>query len=260
MPDPYAIELHNKPATFVSRQPVSHFWFQQCLKYLERFVKLDDGRLVKAAFLADRQLGLGWYQGISDCLRLEGIRLPRHFDSANFRDIARSFKDKAITRAMSPVHDNHLELNYFKIKVHFRCEPYISQSKNLHLRKLLAMFRTGSHWLMICKGRHQHPPLPYHQRLCPSCRCLDDEQHAIFDCGAFAPVRSQFVDLFKHGTCLTAFFTKNPVHRLALFLTACRAISPNRLATLPSLTPPQFQVDLDIFSDGTPDIDTYDSD
>ena len=40
-----------------------------------------------------------------------------------------------------------------------------------------------------------------------------------------ASVRSNFVDLFKHGRNLVAFLTKNPVHRIALFLTACRTIA-----------------------------------
>ena len=165
-----------------------------------------------------------------DRLRAMGIRLPRSLEGIDCKEISILYKDKVTLQAMSPQADNHLEVNYFKHKVHFRCEPYITQSKCKQIRKLLATFRTGSHWLMVCKGRHQRPFLEYSQRCCATCGCIDDEQHAIFDCCKYATARSKFVDLFKHGPNLVAFFTKNPVHRTALFLTACRAIALSQTA------------------------------
>lgn len=207
---------------------------------------MDDGRLCKTAFLVDKQYGLGWHLAIYDKLRQVGICLPRQLDAANFKEIAKSYKDKAISEAMSPMPDNHLELNYFKLKVHFRCEPYISQSKNRQLRKVIASFRTGSHWLEICKGRHHRPPLPDDRHLCPACKHVDDEQHALFDCRHFDAVRSRFVDLFKHGTDLVAFVTENPVHRLALFWTACQSIAAYRSA-MPCASANVFHADLEMF-------------
>ncbi|MGH3613070.1 MAG: hypothetical protein ACRDRK_10850, partial [Pseudonocardia sp.] len=187
--------------------------------------------------------------------------LPRQLQGVNFKEVATAYTDKAIRKAMSPMPDNHLELNYFKIKVHFRCEPYISQSKNKHTRKLLASFRTGSHWLMTCKGRQRQLPIPYNQRLCPSCNRLEDEQHAIFDCYDYAAVRSKFIDLFKHGTNLVAFFTRNPVHRIALFLTACRSMADDRCASAPSrLSSPCSDFHCDMFTSSSDFLDTYDSD
>ncbi|KAK9866466.1 hypothetical protein WJX84_009872 [Apatococcus fuscideae] len=40
-------------------------------------------------------------------------------------------------------------------KVGYGCEPYIQQSNNRHLRRIVAQFRTGSHWLNIETGRHK---------------------------------------------------------------------------------------------------------
>ncbi len=57
------------------RLPLSHVWLQQCLKYLKRFHDMEDGKLCKVAFMADRQNGLGWYSGLIVRLLQCNIRL-----------------------------------------------------------------------------------------------------------------------------------------------------------------------------------------
>ena len=202
------------------RLPLPHFWLQQSLKYLGRMLSLDDDRLCKVAFLADSQAQPGWYHGLKDQLRYFGIRLPRTLQDVNCKELVSALKDQAIVANMTATENNHLELAYFSHKVHFRCEPYIAQSKNKHLRKAVAMFRTGTHWLSVRSGRLQG--LEYSHRMCPCCNLLDDEMHAIFHCRIYDQQRSKFLDLFSQAPDLIAFLAHNPAHRLALFLTACR--------------------------------------
>ncbi len=91
------------------------------------------------------------------------------------------------------------------------------------------MFRTGSHWLQVCQGRHGFRRVNRGQRLCPSCpRAVEDEIHAIFHCPAYNAQRVQFADLFVETHSLRSFLVNNPTHRVALFLTACRAVGMNR--------------------------------
>ena len=56
---------------------------------------------------------------------------------------------------------------YRSIKIGYACEPYIQQTSNRHLRRILAQFRTGSHRLNIETGRHRKQ---YRKdRTCPMC-------------------------------------------------------------------------------------------
>ena len=202
------------------RLPLKHCWLQQCIKYLKRFLSLDDNRLCKTAFSADVQSAAGWYHGLSRQLRLFGIHLPRDLSEIDCDSIAHEVKDQAILAGMSACDGNHLEMAYFSFKVHFRVEPYISEAKNKHLRKSIAMFRVGSHWLGVRTGRLQG--VPFMHRKCPTCNCIDDEKHAIFQCPIYRQARAKYPDLFCHAEDLTAFLTRNPCHRVALFLSACR--------------------------------------
>ena len=139
---------------------------------------------------------------------------------------------------------------YRSIKIGYACEPYIQQTSNRHLRRILAQFRTGSHWLNIETGRHRKQDRK--DRTCPMCthriinpglppeefdafdsdeECSDpieDEHHAIFDCSAYADAREQYRDLFQiHITTVGDFLNQPQCNRLAKFLTWIRMLRMN---------------------------------
>ena len=126
--------------------------------------------------------------------------------------------------------NSNLQRTYYSLKTEFRQEPYITQAKHQHVRRTLARFRTGCHWLQVCMGRRHQ--VEHDERWCPSCtNCVDDEMHAIFYCRSYALQRSLFSDLFETAQTLRAFLASNPPHRVALFLEACAS---TRLNGLPS--------------------------
>ena len=49
----------------------------------------------------------------------------------------------------------------------YGCDPYILSAKNRHHRRILAQFRTGSHWLNIETGRYM--ATAKNDRKCPMC-------------------------------------------------------------------------------------------
>ncbi len=95
------------------------------------------------------------------------------------------------------------------IKQGYNCEPYIRQCHNRHLRRILAQFRTGSHWPYIETGWHKK--IDKNERTCSICahKCVnpglpeqqfgsfnsdeevadpvEDEHHVIFDCPEYMP-------------------------------------------------------------------------
>ena len=141
-------------------------------------------------------------------------------------------------------------VTYRHIKLGCACEPYIQQANNSHLRRIIAQFRTGSHWLNIETGRHK---LPKQEKTCPICsfkltnpglppECWDafdsddensgdveDEHHAIFDCPTYVDAREHFQDLLQsHITTVSQFVNQPQCNQLAKFLTEIKMLHMNR--------------------------------
>lgn len=229
------------------RLPLKHSWLQQSLKYLSRLQQMDEGRLCKVAFSADTQLGLGWFQGLRDELRRQHCisiaRTPADFDSLSS---SHALKDSFILQGMTADACNHLQSTYFSLKTEFRCEPYIDQSKNKHVRNSLARFRVGCHWLQVCMGRRRQ--VDYDQRRCPACNSqVEDEVHAVFQCRTYTHQRLQYEDLFDSAHSLRSFLASNPAHRVAAFLMDCQEARVSG------------QSDIDLDSTMSLDDDAYDS-
>ena len=208
------------------RLPLQCSWLKQFLFYLQRLQNMDTGTLCREAFDTDVQKGLGWYHCLSQQLRQQyNIRLPRLTQECKLGRVASLVQDKEIAQIMTAEHGNHLQQAYYSFKTEYRMEPYISQAKNRHARAVVANFRLGSHWLQVCKGRTFGQP--FQDRKCRCCQTdVDTEEHAIFTCRENGHLRRSFADLFQgdKGTTLRSFLVHNPCHRLALFLTACRAV------------------------------------
>jgi hypothetical protein len=62
-------------------------------------------------------------------------------------------------------------------------QPYL-RGKNREIRKCVAKFRTGSHWLEIQRGRFTKPQTEREDRLCKKCNLglVEDEVHVVFIC------------------------------------------------------------------------------
>ena len=207
------------------RLPLQHFWWQQCMKYIQRLQDMDGSRLCKLAYVAECRNGLGWWKGVDLRCTSLGIQPPlpgTEFSASNFIDIDQR---NAVDELMTPKADSRKEHMYFSFKSAFQLEKYIMQAKNQHLRRILASFRVGSHWLKVQTGRYTNTE--YSERICDSCgHAVDDEIHTIFVCSAHDRLRVKYADLFSQivGHDMQAFLMQDAVHRIALFLTECRAL------------------------------------
>ena len=235
------------------RYPLQLSWQALAEKYLNRMEKMESNRMLKQAFIADCSLParLSWTSLLAQHGQLHGHPVSPSTDAATQRpmfslSVARSHHVEQLSQQTSSKASM-----YRSIKIGYACEPYIQQTSNRHLRRILAQFRTGSHWLNIETGRHRKQDRK--DRTCPMCthriinpglppeefdafdsdeECSDpieDEHHAIFDCSAYADAREQYRDLFQiHITTVGDFLNQPQCNRLAKFLTWIRMLRMNR--------------------------------
>ena len=139
---------------------------------------------------------------------------------------------------------------YKDIRVEYGCEPYIQKCSNRHLRRTLAQFRTGSHWLNIETGRHRgtlrenrNYPLCIYRVVNPGLDAvqfdsfdsddeaadpIEDEYHAIFACSGYVYGRQLLQDLFSESISTVGQFLCQPnCNRVAEFLTWTRHMRLN---------------------------------
>ena len=155
---------------------------------------MDDSRLCKLAFLVQCRDKLGWCKGVGIRCADIGIRPPHPMTEPSSSEedafhVRRAIDaDKAHMEAliMTAKPKSRKESTYFNIKHKFSVEPYISQAKNGHLRRMLATFRTGSHWLRVQTGRFD--AVDFSCRTCDCCEHeVEDKMHAIFVCPTYTP-------------------------------------------------------------------------
>ena len=207
-----------------ARAPLKDHCWKQCMKYLERLHSMEDSRLCKLAYLTACRHNTAWRRGIEGRLQKLAIPPPPPHEEYDAKATIAASTDMYTEWMMQPDPDSNIQRTYYSIKQHHRMEPYIYEAKNAHMRKIVARFRCGLHWLQINVGRHRH--IERQERFCLSCKhAIDDEMHALFSCPVYDNLRVKYNDLFEGPPDLHSFLCKNPVHRLALFLTECRAIN-----------------------------------
>ena len=203
------------------RLPLKHFWWAQSARYAQRMHELDESRLCKVAFVAECRRGGAWITGFQQRCEKMGTCPPTVDEAFDAHAAIAASKDMYIQWMMQPDEGSRRQLTYFSFKTQFRTEPYISEAKNAHLRRVLACFRTGSHWLQVQTGRFSN--IDFQHRHCPTCSdVVEDEHHALFVCPDYDHLRSKCADLFSTTTDLRSFLTQNAVHKFAL--TECRAL------------------------------------
>ena len=232
------------------RYPMHLTWQSQAAKYLNRLESMSQDRILKQAFIADCRLPdkVSWRAKLGEKLHDFLVSTPSDVDHLCHTFSLQSARSAHTAQIQTDVSSR--TSTYRLIKEGYACEPYISQSHNKHLRRILAQFRTGSHWLAIETGRHSN--IPRLERSCPACsqKCVnpglpadqfdsfdsdeestdpvEDEHHVIFDCPSYTYARQLFPDIFGSNIVTVSQFLNQPdCNRLARFLTWVRQMRMN---------------------------------
>ena len=219
-------------------------------KYLRRIEKMSPERVLKQASLADCRLPSkrSWHNRLDNQLQDFLVPTPED-DKPDLQSFSLQLARSAFSAEIQSGTSSKA-LVYKGIKEGYQCEAYIQDSKNKQLRRIIAQFRTGSHWLHVETGRHAKTDV--HNRTCPMCPRrivnpglptaqfdsfdsdeedvdpIEDEHHMIFDCSGYSYARDLFKDLFRQDIVTVGQFLNQPNHhRLAKFLTWARMMRMN---------------------------------
>lgn len=165
------VQMHTKTTHIMAefgRYPLKLMWQSQSARYLQHLEDLPPDRVLKQAFYADRRLpaAASWHARLTVQLHDHLVHTPTDTDP-KARTYSLAAAQAAYTQQLS-ADDSSKALLYNAIKTGYSCEPYIQHCSNRHLRRILAQFCTGSHWLMVERGRHmQHDKAVRTCAVCP---------------------------------------------------------------------------------------------
>ena len=142
-------------------------WQSQAAKYLQRLDSLSSDRILAQAFITDSKLPkkLSWQSKPVTQLHPFLVAKPTE-EHPEQQSCSLRAACSAHVAQLQPDSSSKTEV-YRNINVGYSGESYIQNCSNKHLRRIIAQFRTGSHWLNIETGRHQG--IARQDRTCQMC-------------------------------------------------------------------------------------------
>ena len=200
----------------LGRYPLQiHFW-QQILRYHNRFFKLDSVRLSKVAKLAGTHFDSeapAWRPQLSAFLDTQPGRL-RASSPVDVAEIVEREKERQ--RAAYLASDLSSVTQHRTFHPAHAYAQYLSSVRCLSNKRLISRFRSGCHGLHVDTGRCDKagPGVEREDRVCLVCQstAVEDEQHFLLDCPAYSHLRAQHAELFQDKPCTVASVinTSNP--------------------------------------------------
>ena len=156
------------------------------LSFFNRLYHMPNSQLVKQVynqlFHLQEQGFSNWITSVLDLSKIYNIDVT----SVNrcFRNVSKfKVKEYFINEWRTAIQNTDaypMLRTYNVIKTRFGTEPYFSAVKNIKFRIAISKLRTSSH--AIERGRYTNPKTPVHERLCHSCKKVEDEYHFVMEC------------------------------------------------------------------------------
>ena len=220
----------------VGRYPMAVKAAKHLCNFWNRLVEMDDGRLVKQAFLQSAVLGplthsnsahKSWAGQVVSFLATLGmpcdLSTPQSVNVSAVVEKLQSSYLESVNACSGVKMQQYLHLRSEVDSASYTPAAYLQAVGGWRQRKHLAQLRTGSHWLAVETGRYGNARVEQAQRLCQRCdaNSVDDVEHMIFDCVAMDVERQKHRSLFARGrVALVDFFIQDPTE-LATFVHDC---------------------------------------
>ena len=152
------------------------------IRLWNKIIQLDENRLSRKIFEADFNICRNnWASNIKELCR--DLNLENEFNNKQvicFDTVKNTLKEKFIADWQNAVSRKPKLRTYAIFKTTFETEEYAKHCKNRKERSFMAQLRLGILPLAIETGRYRNVPLE--ERLCESCRIIEDEKHFLLHC------------------------------------------------------------------------------
>ena len=162
------------------------------LKFWHRIKDLEKSTLVNMAYRENIEMNTNWCKTIQVLNATYNLHSRQH-DSDDFPGLVKTvinsdFIDFWKSRITNPTIEKKLTL-YAKTKKDFEIDAYTDLP--FRDRQIISKFLCVSHRLKVETGRHMN--VPREERICEHCTLneVEDEEHFIFKCPAYATIRAQ---------------------------------------------------------------------
>ena len=113
---------------------------------------------------------------------------------------------------------------YKSLKTSFGMEKYLNCLEDNSLRIALSKIRLGSHNFMVERGKWGFPKLDFKDRICTTCKTIEDEYHCFIECSRFKHLRKGLPKELLSKPSMFDFLnilkTSNTFHIKAIALTS----------------------------------------
>ena len=196
--------LHVKPTTSnvitlgeCGRIPPGVFCEINCILFFLRLRSLLESSVTNIMFREQKRLHeLGfktWYGKVWELARIHGLDLNNDLSKSDIKNsVIETFK-RQWSNTLQNVADNPLLRNYATFKFDFEMEPFLHKVRNPKYREAISKFRASSHTLEIERGRYTRPKTPVSDRLCISCKIVEDETHFLISCPIYHEERQTLI-------------------------------------------------------------------
>ena len=119
----------------------------------------------------------------------------KHAFKKQFRGSVRKVYDKKFEEKISSFTEDSKLFLFSQVKPDCSFEKYLSVLTCFKNRQLMSKFRTSDHPLFIETGRYKN--IPRDQRVCSTCKIVEDEYHFFLHCKANEQNRKDFIKIIK---------------------------------------------------------------
>ena len=218
----------------LGRYPLIIYILKQSFKYWSRVAEGNSNKVLKACYLENVNLinkGKKCWLGQLKNIILDKLNLPEIWYNLGckltdkqltimtncIKSIYKTHWTKYISRQDKGQNGGNKLRTYKEFKNHFCTENYLSLMDDQYARKYFTRLRSSAHHLRIETGRHTIPRTPVENRLCRSCKLIENEEHLILKCNKlpkmadiriafmsdFAVLNPDFTNLSDHDKFLT---------------------------------------------------------
>lgn len=230
---PYSILLMDS-----GRLPIEYYGLIRTLRYIQKVRNMHEDRLPRQAWETCKRpkknykskfLASGWMLDIKKWFAKWNMESFLEKEEMDWKEVEKAFKASLWEKWALSTKKSKFEyycqniMHYNKdafIDAEGTTQAYLTAPLTRVQRSNLGKIRMRSHSLALEKGAWAG--IPKSERLCCICKdmhAIEDEEHVLLKCSAYAHIRDKFSSIMKYDNKIGSFLNESPQKTLGIYVT-----------------------------------------